>query len=157
MIRTLTFAVLAALPSTLSYTQEVAPYLDDRSTADRVVASLYNAINRQEYLRAHSYFDPRTAPDLAAFREGYATTQSVRLRQGEVIADGAAGTLHFAVPVAIEAVITDGTTVYTGCYRLSQVQPAAQELPPFRPIDIDSGELSASDTSFDTAMGICDL
>lgn len=157
MIRTLTFAAFAALPSTLPYAQEVAPYLDDRSTADRVVASLYNAINRQEYLRAHSYFDPRTAPDLAAFREGYATTQSVRLRHGEVIADGAAGTLHFAVPVAIEAVTTDGTTVYTGCYRLSQVQPAAQELPPFRPIDIDSGELSASDTSFDTAMGICDL
>lgn len=157
MIRILTFGVLSALPSTPSSAQEVAPYLDDRSTADRVVASLYDAINRQEYLRAHSYCDPRPAPDLAAIREGYATTQSVRLRQGEVIADGAAGTLHFAVPVAIEAVTTDGTTVYTGCYRLSQVQPAAQELPPFRPIDIDSGELSESDTSFDTAMGICDL
>ena len=48
MIRTLTFAAFAALSSTLSYAQEAAPYLDDRSTADRVVASLYNAINRHE-------------------------------------------------------------------------------------------------------------
>ena len=120
-------------------------------------ASLYNAVNRQEYLRAHSYFAPRTAPDLSAFREDYATTQSVRLRHGEVIAEGAAGTLLFAVPVAIEAVTTEGSAVYTGCYRLSQVQPAAQELPPFRPIGIDSGQLSESDTAFDTAMGTCDL
>ena len=157
MIRTIAFATFAAFPVTLPYAQDVAPYLDDRSTAERVVASLYNAVNRQEYLRAHSYFAPRTAPDLSAFREGYATTQSVRLRHGEVIAEGAAGTLLFAVPVVIEAVTTEGSAVYTGCYRLSQVQPAAQELPPFRPIGIDSGQLSESDTPFDTAMGTCDL
>ncbi|CAM3294917.1 hypothetical protein PANO111632_12695 [Paracoccus nototheniae] len=157
MIRTLAATMLAILPVTPLLAQDVAPYLDDRSTAERVVASLYNAIDRQEYLRAHSYFDPETAPDYDGFRQGYATTQSVRLRHGEPISDGAAGTLHHALPVAIEAVTDEGTTVYTGCYRLSQVQPAAQELPPFRPIAIDAGDLTETDAPFDTAMGTCDL
>ncbi|WP_282028715.1 hypothetical protein [Paracoccus marcusii] len=48
MIRTIAFATFAAFPVTLPYAQEVAPYLDDRSTAERVVASLYNAVNRQD-------------------------------------------------------------------------------------------------------------
>ncbi|WP_410216661.1 hypothetical protein [Paracoccus sp. (in: a-proteobacteria)] len=104
---------------------------------------------------AHSYFAPDTAPDFDTFREGYATTDGVRLRVGTATTDGAAGTIHSLVPVAIEAVTKAGTTTYVGCYRLSQVQPAAQELPPFRPIRIDEGALTETDAPFDEAMGEC--
>ncbi|WP_265500354.1 hypothetical protein [Paracoccus beibuensis] len=134
---------------------EVAPYLDDRSTPERVVSSLYSAIDRKEYLRAHSYFAGQSAPEFETFRDGYATTESVRLKTGEVASEGAAGTIHSAVPVAIEATTTAGITVYVGCYRLSQVQPAAQELPPFRPIQITEGALEETDSTFADAMGSC--
>lgn len=134
---------------------EVAPYLDDRSTPQRVVESLYNAIDRKEYLRAYSYFSSEAVPEYEEYRDGYSTTESVRLKVGEAVSEGAAGTTHAAVPVAVEAVTTEGTTIYAGCYRLSQVQPAAQELPPFRPIRIDEGSLQETDASFDEAMGTC--
>lgn len=155
-------ALLAALPLAVHAQTEgesaVPAYLDDRSTPEQVVTSMYNAINRQEYLRAHSYYDPGTAPEWPAFREGYQDTASVRLRTGEIITEGAAGTTHSAVPVAIEATSADGTTeVFAGCYRLTQVQPAAQETPPFRGIQIDSGTLEPAEGGFDDAMGSCDL
>lgn len=155
-------ALLAALPLAAPAQTEgetaVPAYLDDRSTPEQVVTSMYNAINRGEYLRAHSYYEPGTAPDWPGFREGYQDTASVRLRMGEVITEGAAGTTHSAVPVAIEATGTDGTAeVFAGCYRLTQVQPAAQETPPFRGIQIDSGTLEPSEAGFDDAMGSCDL
>ena len=89
-------ALLAALPLGVHAQTEgesaVPAYLDDRSTPEQVVTSMYNAINRQEYLRAHSYYDPGTAPEWPAFREGYQNTASVRLRTGEIITEGAAGT-----------------------------------------------------------------
>lgn len=49
-------------------------YIDDRSSPERVVTSLYSAINRQEYLRAWSYFDTETAPPLDRFTKGYTDT-----------------------------------------------------------------------------------
>ncbi|TGV49544.1 DUF1176 domain-containing protein, partial [Mesorhizobium sp. M2D.F.Ca.ET.160.01.1.1] len=33
-----------------------APYIDDRSSADAVIRSLYSAINRHEFARAWGYF-----------------------------------------------------------------------------------------------------
>ncbi|MFC0201961.1 hypothetical protein [Paracoccus rhizosphaerae] len=160
MTRQITLAALAfLLVPPMAHAQDdaaqVAPYLDDRSTPERVVSSLYNAIDRKEYLRAHSYYASDAAPEFEPFRDGYANTESVRLRSGEVLSEGAAGTIHSAVPVAIEATTGDGVTVYAGCYRLSQVQPAAQELPPFRPIQITEGTLEETTHSFDEAMGTC--
>lgn len=60
------------------------------------------------------------------------------------------------MPVALRAKATDGTVaVYVGCYRLTQVQPAPQELLPFRLIVIDGGALRSTAKSFKTAMGAC--
>lgn len=132
-------------------------YIDDRSSPERVVISLYNAINRQEYLRAWSYFKAETAPPFDGFGDGYADTANVALRIGEVQAEGAAGSIHYTVPIALRATDNDGTvTVFTGCYRLTQVQPGAQGQPPFRPIQIDDGTLEKSDAPFDEAMGRCE-
>ena len=36
-------------------------YLDDRSTAEAVIGSYYDAINRKEYARAYSYREPQAA------------------------------------------------------------------------------------------------
>ena len=148
--------LLLCLLSTPALAQEDA-FIDDRSSAEAVVRSLYNAIDRKEYLRGWSYFAEDAAPPYEEFRDGYGDTESVDLRLGETASEGAAGSVHFSVPVAILATASDGTeTVFTGCYRLTQVQPAVQETPPYRPIRIDRGELAESDAPFVEAMGSCD-
>ncbi|MGH6859926.1 MAG: hypothetical protein ACRECY_06700, partial [Phyllobacterium sp.] len=43
-------------------TQTPPEYLDDRSTPETVIKSYYNAINRQEYARAYSYYAPDSPP-----------------------------------------------------------------------------------------------
>ncbi|MBU3029109.1 hypothetical protein [Paracoccus marinaquae] len=132
-------------------------FIDDRSSPERVVTSLYNAIDRHEYLRAWSYFTTGSAPSYGEFRDGYADTDRVELRIGETTSEGAAGSIHSSVPVALKATGTDGgVTVFRGCYRLTQVQPAVQDTPPFRPIQIDGGSLEPTTQPFETAMGDCD-
>lgn len=121
-------------------------YIDNRSTATDVIRSLYSAIDRGEYLRAWSYFHEPDRPDFKSFTEGYADTVSVRLATGDERSEGAAGTVYWAVPVAIEAVHTDGTTtVFAGCYTLSQPNSHLQAVPPFQPIGIRDGTLHSAD------------
>lgn len=152
LLTALTLALLAA-PATA---QTQPDYSDNRSTAADVVQSLYNAINRQEYLRGYSYYKSGAAPAYASFAAGYAKTLHVDLRLGEVTAEGAAGSTHSAVPVALRARTADGqTTVYVGCYTLTQVNPAIQEVAPFRPIQIDGGHLQRTPQPFANAMGTC--
>ncbi|QOL82493.1 hypothetical protein [Pseudooceanicola spongiae] len=131
-------------------------YLDDRSSPSAVVESLYNAINSQQYLRAYSYFDPDRIGDYDSFKAGYAETQSVTLRLGEPLTEGAAGTIYTQIPAVIEAVGTDGSTqVYAGCYLISAVSPGIQDVPPFLPIRIVSGTLAKTDRPFEAATGSC--
>jgi hypothetical protein len=148
---------LLALMATQATAQTSQPaYSDNRSSPAEVVRSLYNAVNRHEYLRGWSYFRPETAPDYKNFAAGYSDTDHVEIRLGKVMSDGAAGSIHSQVPVALRATGTDGrTTVFEGCYLLTQVQPAVQETPPFRPIMIDSGHLQKSSRSFAQATGSC--
>lgn len=154
MIRHLALLLSLAAPAAA---QTLPDYIDDRSSPERIVTSLYNAINRQEYLRGWSYFRPDAAPPYQEFRDGYADTASVALRLGEVTSEGAAGSIHSLVPVVLQAIAADGrATVFTGCYRLTQVQPGAQDMPPFRPIQIDGGRLKPSEESFDHATAQCE-
>jgi hypothetical protein len=139
-----------------AFAQDVPAYRDDRSDPGALVESLYNAIERREYLRAWSYFDEAAAPDPQAFAAGYEQTAHVRLKLGEVTGEGAAGSLYGSVPAVVEATDEDGTvTVFTGCYETRQVQPAAQIEPPFRPIRIIAGKLEETTASFDSAEGAC--
>lgn len=157
MMRALVSVLALVLAAPALAASPPAQFIDDRSSPERVVTSLYNAIDRHEYLRAWSYFAPDSAPPYEAFRDGYADTDRVELRLGEVTSEGAAGSIHSSVPVALKATGTDGgVTIFRGCYRLTQVQPAIQDTPPFRPIQIDSGALDATDEPFETAMGQCD-
>lgn len=149
-----------AIDQTLPSAEEPAAeddYMDDRSTPEQLVRSLYNAINRHEYLRAWSYFSEDSGrPDFETFEKGYETTGGVRLKLGETTSDGAAGSIYTSVPTVIEATGTDGAVrVFTGCYVTRFVQPANQATPPFVPLQIDKSTLRPARTKFDETSGDC--
>lgn len=130
-----------------------APYIDDRSSADAVVRSLYSAINRHEFARAWGYFgDTKPAKDFNSFVKGYDGTDTVDVKTGAVSEDGAAGSIYYSVPVAIQATDKKGEAkVFAGCYTVRQVNAQIQE-PPFQPIFIDKGALKPSTEDFDSAV-----
>lgn len=132
------------------------PYLDDRSTAEALVRSLYNAVSRKEYGRAWSYFAEAPADSLDAFAEGYADTDSVMVRTGAVSEEGAAGSVFYNLPVAIEARTADGDAqIYGGCYQMRLANPQLQE-DGFTPLHIVGGRLSPSDRNiFDALPRTC--
>jgi hypothetical protein len=116
-------------------------YLDDRSSAESVVRSLYNAINRHELARAYDYFDPAPSKDFAAFAKGFEDTDRVDVLTGVVSADGAAGSVFYGVPTAIRAKDAKGNMSYfAGCYTVRAVNGAIQE-PPSRPYRIQQAKL----------------
>ena len=120
-------------------------YLDIRSGPIETVSSLLNAINRQEYVRAYSYFqDPASFPgDFAAYAAGYSDTVELMATFGTVQSEGAAGNLYFKVPLALNVLTSSGgTRTFVGCYTLHLGQPANQATPPFRPLGILSGKFS---------------
>lgn len=127
-------------------------YLDDRSGPVSLVRSLYNAINSKEYARAWSYFATPPADSLDAYAAGYADTSAVELRTGSVSQEGAAGSIYFRLPVAIEAHGTDGgSRVFSGCYEMRMANPeiATDE---FTPLQIESGRFSVSDNPLDLSV-----
>ncbi|MCA0031699.1 DUF1176 domain-containing protein [Mesorhizobium sp. B263B2A] len=131
-----------------------APYVDDRSSAEAVIHSLYSAINRHEFARAWSYFgDTKPAKDLDSFVKGYDGTAKVEVETGAISDEGAAGSIFYNVPVAIRATDkTGGEKVFAGCYTLRQVNAQIQAAPPFDPIHIEKGALKPSTADFEEAV-----
>src|SRR5450432_751637 len=119
-------------------------YVDNRSSADTVIVSYVNAINRKEYARAYSYWQSGAA-QLAPFDQfvqGYATTQSVQVVTGGVVDDPGAGQIFYTVPVTLIATTTTATTqTFVGCYTLHISQPAIQGVPPFQPLGITAAQV----------------
>jgi len=134
---------LALVPAIVPSTNPTPPvYTDDRSSPSQVIVSLYNAINRKEYLRAYSYWrNPSSSQgSFASFTEGYKNTVSVSIVIGQITGDAGAGQYYFTVPVALKAVNQDGThSNYSACYIVHQAQPANFGEPPFEPMAIDQG------------------
>lgn len=148
--------LIAALLSAACCGQAMAadvPYLDDRSSPEAVVRSLYSAIGRHEYARAWSYFgEDKPAKDFDSFAKGYENTDSIELRVGNISEEGAAGSIYYGVPVAIRATDKKGEdAVFAGCYTLRQVNADIQE-PAFNPIHIEKGELKPSTAKLDEAV-----
>ncbi len=125
-----------------------ARYLDDRSDGVQVIRSLFNAINRKEYVRAYSYWEPSAVglPGFDTFQAGYANTQSVQLTTGTPTSDVGAGQLYYDVPVILAVQTTGGPQRFEGCYRLHLGSPSAQGVPPFQPLAIRSGNLRQTAT-----------
>ncbi|MEX6508311.1 hypothetical protein [Jiella sp. M17.18] len=134
-----------------------AKYLDNRSTAVTLVRSLYNAVNRHEYLRAWSYFaDSAGQGSFDSFAKGYENTKKVRVKFGKPMDDGAAGSIYTNLPVVVEATTTDGKkTVFSGCYETRLVQPAVQATPPFKPLQIVKAKLQPATGAFKATEGSC--
>lgn len=130
-----------------------ARYLDDRSDAVQVLRSLFNAVNRQEYLRAFSYWEPGAAglAPFPQFEQGYADTASVQLSTGDVTSDGAAGSVYYTVPVTLIAQTQQGIQqTFVGCYTLRLANPQIQATPPFRPLSIYSANVQQVSNNADT-------
>jgi hypothetical protein len=119
-------------------------YLDDRSDAVLVLSSLFNAVNRHEYLRAYSYWQDKTQlPSFDQFQKGYENTASVDLTTGTVTSDAGAGQVYYSVPTVLKSETNAGEQqTFSGCYTLHLAQPANQATPPFEPLGIRSGALS---------------
>lgn len=155
-MKTAALALALAAAATPAFAQDMPAYRDDRSSPQALIESLYNAVARQETLRAWSYFDAEAAQPYDTFAAGYADTTGVRARVLEGTVEGAAGSLYGLVPVAIEARTSDGrTTVFTGCYETRQVQPAAQIAPPFEPIRITASRMEETGERFDAVTPTC--
>jgi hypothetical protein len=119
-------------------------YLDDRSTPQAVLLSLYNAINRKEYVRAYSYWEPNAVGLVSydQFEQGYANTQSVELTVGPVTGDAGAGQFYATVPVIVKVRNTDSSTsTFVGCYVTHLANPGIQAEPPFHPMGIQKATI----------------
>ena len=130
-------------------------YLDDRSTPEAVISSYYDAINRREYARAYSYWEPAAAErELAPFDDfaaGYAGTTSVAVTLGHSGSGVGAGQLYFTVPVTLVASMSDDSVqTFVGCYTLHLARPRLQAVPPFHPMGIQSASIDQVDNDADT-------
>jgi hypothetical protein len=139
------------LPSAAAQGRAPEPgYLDDRSTPEAVISSYYDAVNRHEYARAYSYWEPAAAEREVApfddFVSGYADTASVEVTLGEGVSGVGAGQLYFSVPVTLVATMTDGSLEnFVGCYTLHLARPELQAIPPYRPLSIQHANIAAVD------------
>lgn len=158
-------AALAAVCLALSVGAEPRPaaadewtYMDDRSTPQKLVESYYYAINSKFYVQAYSYFQPDDAPaDFEKWVQGYAGTESVEVKFGPSVPDPGAGQIYWALPVALAAKQTDGTTkVFTGCYKIHMANLGMQVDPPYQPMGIVSANLAKTKETFaDAQPGSC--
>ena len=99
---------------------------DMTDSPEHLIGSYVNAINRQEYARAYSYWanPPQSLQDFTA---GFADTRSVlAMVRPPMKEEGTAGTTFTIVPTLLLAIHTDGTRhAYHACYTLSHVAPGA--------------------------------
>lgn len=145
-----------ALPTLTPVNAATFPYLDDSSTATGLIASLFNALNRREYVRAYSYWDPLNGNvPYDQYVQGYADTQTIQVKIGPVFHDEGAGQIYYSIGVLLKATKTDSAAqTYTACYNMHLGNPGMQGTPPFRPLFIEDGKatLVASGTGDATAL-----
>jgi hypothetical protein len=130
-------------------------YLDDRSTAASLVKSFYNAVNRHEYARAYTYFGDNPPQPYGTFASGYADTAGVTVVTGTATSDGAAGSIYYTLPVAIDALQSNGThKQFAGCYTTRLIDPGIQD-PPVKPMFIFKASLHPAHGSLSAILPNC--
>ncbi len=126
------------------------PFLDDRSSPQALVRSLYNAIDRQEFARALSYFAEAPAESSAAFAEHMREVESHRVVAGHPGREEAGERVRFELPVSVEATRRDGSVrVMAGCYTLSAPLPSEES---YEPLLILEGGLEPADAALEAAL-----
>jgi hypothetical protein len=90
---------------------------DNRTSPADLLASFYNAIDRQEYGRAYGYWET-TPSGYDDFVRGYQDTAAVQLIvEPPTRIEGAAGSLYAQVPTVLIATHHDGSQhTFAGCY-----------------------------------------
>lgn len=128
-------------------------YIDNRSGAVEVVSSLFNAINRKEYVRAYSYWQDQTAVgSYTDYAAAFADTGLITATFGTVAADAGAGQYYYSVPVAqTVSTTTGGTQIFVGCYTLHLSNPGMQATLPFEPLGITKGKFALVPDGVDIA------
>lgn len=128
-------------------------YFDDRSSPVQVLRSLFNAINRKEYARAYTYWEPGAkVASFDDFQNGYVNTVFVALQTGAVQSDAGAGQFHYSIPVTLKARANDGSNqTFVGCYFLHLANPELQS-PPFNPLAITSATVKKVANNADTTL-----
>ncbi len=139
------------------------PPFDVRDHPVSLIASYYDAIARQEYARAYSYWD-ENAPDriaYAGFAQGFANVQTVRaLARLPIMIDVAAGTAHAEVPVVVQATLKNGDEeLYAGCFHVIRRNAPIGDPPVIDPNwYLYQGTLQpATEVDFAQATKVCSL
>ena len=87
-----------------------------------LIASYYNAITLQDYVRAYSYWNGHVpgGATYEQFAQGFANVQSVRVLARLPIAGGvAAGTSSAEVPVVVLTTLkSGGSQIFAGCFHV---------------------------------------
>ncbi|HEY8785022.1 MAG TPA: hypothetical protein VIN63_00955 [Candidatus Limnocylindria bacterium] len=121
-----------------------AAYLDDRSSAEQLIHSYYDAIGRRQYVRAYAYWEPSTTlATYDTFAKGFADTTAVQVELGTVGGNAGAGQLYWSVPAAVFSTTSAGPQYFVGCYTVHLARPEIQAAPPFKGMLIPTGQLSA--------------
>jgi heat shock protein HslJ len=112
--------------TSVSANHQVPQQFENLNSPVDLLASYYNAINRQEYQRAYAYWENPPDP-YDAFVNGFADTASVQLIvQPPTYYGGAAGSLYVSIPTVLIAQHYDGTQLtFAGCFvtRKSNLSP----------------------------------
>ena len=145
----------------VSLNADASLYIDDRSGIS-ILASLVNAINRHEYLRAYGYWGDNSPvhqnQTYDQYAAGFAQTQSATIQVGKISSEGAAGSIYTSVPVALTATTTaNASQYYLGCYTLRLVQPGNFGAPPVHPEYIDNVQIQAVSSAAEQAAGIASV
>ena len=130
-------------------------YFDDRSDAQNLIRSYYNAINRKEYSRAWKYWDESSSVQpYETFKQGFADTASVEVTLGGVSTDAGMSQRWTTVPTALKVTHTDGRTEwFGGCYVTHLTVPEVQDNDKFKPMTIAKARMVSAD-SRDTALKV---
>ncbi len=121
-----------------------AAYLDDRSSAEQLIRSYYDAINRRQTIRAYAYWEPSTTlPAYDTFAKGFADTTAAQVELGTVGGSPGAGQLYWSVPAAVFSTTGAGAQNFVGCYTVHLARPEIQAAPPFKGMLIQAGQVSA--------------
>jgi hypothetical protein len=117
-------------------------YLDDRSTPIGLLESYFNALNRKELGRAYSYWSivpGSNLPAFGAFQSYFVHMVSASISFGAMTQQGAAGNFYYTAAVLVTTTWDDRTNKSSvDCYRLHLPNPAMQEVPPVRPMAVES-------------------